>query len=138
MKKYKNGNVSMNESELNALIAQAVAQALAQAGANNKPPRKGAGTAQPMVEFTKRNGETKLVTPAQAAAWTKWQNNSKSLDEVKAEFDSKRKAYKPSKELIEAIKLNRAAITLKIAKAQYGFVGTKADLYDLKNEVCKK
>lgn len=41
MKTFKNGNVHMSEQELNTLIASAVAQALAQAGVNDKAPRKG-------------------------------------------------------------------------------------------------
>ena len=41
MKTYKNGSIHMNESELNAIIANAVAQALAQAQA----PAKGKGKA---------------------------------------------------------------------------------------------
>lgn len=65
MKKYKNGNVSMSESELNAIIAQAVAQALASvdAPATGKAPRKGKGKAASSVA-------TKPTTRREAlAAW---------------------------------------------------------------------
>lgn len=61
MKKYKNGNVSMSESELNAIIANAVAQALAQAGT---PAKKGKG--KPAVSSV----ATKPTTRREAiAAW---------------------------------------------------------------------
>ena len=56
MKKYKNGNVSMSESELNAIIAQAVAQALASvdAPATGKAPRKGKAASSVATKPTTR------------------------------------------------------------------------------------
>lgn len=91
-----------------------------------------------LVEFKNKAGKVKFVTPAQAAAWDKYRNrNSKTLDEVKAEWEAKHKAYKPSKELKEAIKANRAGITLAVAKEKFGFVGTKQELKALKEKVLK-
>ena len=92
------------------------------------------------VEFVKKNGEVKLVSAKQAAVWeaARARSNGKTLDEVKAEWEAKHKAYKPSDALIEAIKANRASITLAVAKAEYGFVGTKQELKALKDKVCIK
>ena len=92
------------------------------------------------VEFVKKNGEKKMVSPKQAAVWEAARNrsNGKSLDEVKAEWNAKHEAYKPSEELIAAIKRDRASITRKVAKEQYGFVGTKDDLKALKEQVLAK
>ena len=130
--------ITITREELNSVIAQAVAQALAQ----GKPAKKATGKAQPkaeMVEFTNAKGETKLVSKAQAAHWDGWRNHGsgKTLDEVKAEFESKKASYKPSSALKDAIKRDRASITRKIAKEQYGFVGTKKDLQALKDSICK-
>lgn len=134
MKKNKNGIVSMSEGELQEIIANAVAQALA----SQKAPNKGKGGAQPKVEYVNKKGEIKLVSEAQAKAWDAWKNREhKTLDEVKAEMDEKKKGYKPSKALIEAIKANRASITREVAVKQYGFVGTKHDLKELKDSICK-
>ena len=105
---------------------------------------KGTGAkAQPKaekVEFVKKDGTVKMVSPKQAAVWEAARNrsNGKTLDEVKAEWNAKHEAYKPSNELIEAIKRDRASITRKIAKEKYGFVGTKDELKALKEQVCKK
>lgn len=97
--------------------------------------------AQPKAEkvaFTKHDGTVIYGTQKQVDAWTKWANREfKPLDEVKAEFEENRKAYKPSKALIEAIKRDRASVTRKVAKEQYGFIGTKDDLKALKAEVLK-
>ena len=91
------------------------------------------------VEFVKHDGTKVMCTPKQAAAWEKYRSREfKPLDEVKAEWEAKHKAYKPSKELKEAIKTNRASITLEVAKKQYGFVGTKAELKALKAKVLAK
>lgn len=92
-----------------------------------------------LVEFVKHDGTKVMCTPKQAKAWEAYRNREyKPLDEVKAEWEAKHKAYKPSKELKEAIKSNRASITLEVAKKQYGFVGTKAELKALKAKVCAK
>lgn len=93
-----------------------------------------------LVEFIKKNGEKKMVSPKQAAVWEAARNrsNGKTLDEVKAEWEAKHKAYKPSAEFIEAIKSNRASITLEVAKTKFGFVGTKKELKALKDQVCAK
>lgn len=65
-------------------------QAIALEQAPAKAAKKGTGKAAPQpkaekVEFTKANGETVLVSPKQAAAWTKWREggSGKTLDEVK-------------------------------------------------------
>ena len=106
---------------------------------------KGTGAKAPQpkaekVEFIKKDGTKKMVSPKQAAVWEAARNrsNGKTLDEVKAEWNAKHEAYKPSAELIEAIKHDRASITRKVAKEKYGFVGTKDELKALKEQVCKK
>ena len=135
MKKNNTNAITLTHEELNNIIAQAVTQALAQG-----KPKKSTGKAQPKAEkvaFTKLNGEVKMVSPAQAAVWEKARANRKPLDEVKAEYERKHAAYKPSKALKDAIKANRAAITRKVAVEQYGFVGTKDDLKALKDSICK-
>ena len=92
------------------------------------------------VEFVKKDGTVKMVSKAQARVWEEARNrsNGKTLDEVKAEWNAKHDAYKPSKELKDAIKADRASITLAVAKEQYGFVGTKAELKALKAKVLAK
>mgnify|MGYP003331420807 CR=1 FL=1 len=60
-----------------------------------------------------------------------------AFDKMCKEWEKSRKKYKPSHELIDAIKTNRCSITHKVAKEQYGFVGTKKDLLALKNNICK-
>lgn len=138
-------NITLTQEDLKALIAGAVAQALAQtesakqvpSSAKQKKTTNGKGKAK-LVEFTKADGTTVTCTEAQAKAWEAYRSRShKSLDEVKAEFTKAREAYKPSKALVDAIKANRAAITRKVAKEQYGFVGTKEDLKALKDSICK-
>lgn len=100
------------------------------------PVRKGkkptGKTAPELVEFVKKDGTVKMVSPKQAAVWEAARNrsNGKTLDEVKAEWEAKHKAYKPSKELIAALKAN-PIMTRKEAKA-YGFIGTKDEFKALK------
>lgn len=92
------------------------------------------------VEYHKDNGTVVMATPAQAKAWDAWKSNGKdrvSKEEALAQWASKRDAYKPSKALKDAIKANRAAITLAVAKEKYDFVGTKKDLATLKDSICK-
>ena len=138
-------NITLTQDELQTLIAGAVAQALAQtesakqvpSSAKQKKTTNGKGKAK-LVEFTKADGTTVQCTEAQAKAWEAYRSRShKSLDEVKAEFESKKASYKPSSALKDAIKRDRASITRKIAKEQYGFVGTKKDLQALKDSICK-
>lgn len=139
----KSNTITMSAEELNNIIAQAVAQALAQEKA-----KKATGKIQPKaekVEYTNAKGETKLITRKQAENYA----SRKHTDEEKAawkakrekalaDFESNREGYKPSKDLIEAIKRDRASITRQVAKEQYGFVGTKKDLQALKAEVLSK
>ena len=120
--------ITLTNAELEALIAGAVAQALAQAP--KQSASKGKGKAK-LVEFTKADGSVVKCTEAQAKAWEAYRNRSrKSLDEVKAEFNKARDAYKPSQALVQALKAN-PTMTRKEAKA-YGFVGTSNDLWNLK------
>ena len=123
-----------------------IARMSAEASAPKTKGKKPTGKAAPQpkaekVEFTKKNGQTVLVTPKQAAAWEAYRDRGtgrKPLDEVKAEWAAAHAAYKPSKALIDAIKADRAAVTHKVARDQYGFVGTKAELKELKAKVCAK
>lgn len=118
-----------------------IAKAL-MSGTPTKGKKATGAKAQPKaekVEFVKHDGTKVMCTPKQAKAWEAYRSREyKPLDEVKAEWEAKHKAYKPSKELKEAIKANRASITLAVAKEQYGFVGTKAELKALKDKVCAK
>lgn len=104
-------------------------------GKGKKPCGKPAPAKAELVEFVKADGTKKLVSPKQAEAWNKWKShsNGKTLDEVKAEWEAKHKAFKPSKELIEALKAN-PVMTRKEA-AKLGFVGTKDELKALKHEL---
>ena len=106
---------------------------------------KGTGAQAPakeLVEFKKTDGSVVMVTQAQADAWGKFRDNpnrksAQEFEQMKADWTSKREAYKPTQALVDAIKANRAAITRKVAVAQYGFVGTKDDLKALKDSICK-
>lgn len=125
----KKNTLTLTQEELQAIIAGAVAQALA-GHAPTKSAAKGKGKAK-LVEFTKTDGSVVKCTEAQAKAWDDYRNRSrKSLDEVKAEFNKARDAYKPSQALVKALKAN-PTMTRKEAKA-YGFVGTSNDLWNLK------
>ena len=97
--------------------------------------KKATGKAAPakaeLVEFVKKNGEKKLVSAKQAAVWEAARNRQhKTLDEVKAEYEEKHKNFKPSDELIAALKAN-PVMTRKEA-AKLGFIGTKDELKALK------
>lgn len=137
--------ITINGMEITYGTREELADIMAVMGMN-APARKGkkpCGAKAPkqaeLVEFVKHDGTKVMCTPKQAEAWSKWRDREyKPLDEVKAEWDKKHKAYKPSKELKEAIKANRASITHAVAKEQYGFVGTKAELKALKDKVCAK
>ena len=123
------------QAQVQEMINQAIAQALAA-----KPTTAGKGKAK-TATFTKHDGTKVACTPAQAEAWTKYRDGYADRQASKEAnlqaWATKREAYKPSKALKDAIKANRAAITLAVAKAQYGFVGTKADLKALKDSICK-
>lgn len=94
-----------------------------------------------LVDFVKADGTTRKCTRKQADAWTKWRDGSddrkEAFESMKAGWADKKAAYKPSKELVDAIKANRAAITRKVAKEEYGFIGSKEDLKALKDSICK-
>ena len=133
----KKNEAMFTQAQVQAMIDRAVAQALAQ-----KPTKsaKGKGTAK-LVEFKKADGTTVQCTEAQAKAWEAWRDGSadrKANREANLQaWATKRDGYKPTKALKDAIKANRARITLAVAKAQYGFVGTKNDLKVLKDSICK-
>lgn len=124
---------------MGATFAEAHKAALDEVVAFSKGNRKGTGKPAPakaeLVEFVKKDGTVKMVSPKQAAVWEAARNrsNGKTLDEVKAEWEAKHKAFKPSKELIAALKAN-PVMTRKEA-AKLGFVGTKDELKALKNEL---
>ena len=100
-------------------------------GKGKKATGKAAPAKAELVEFKKHDGTVVMCTPKQAAAWSKWRDRDyKPLDEVKAEYEAKHAAYKPSAELIAALKA-KPLMTRKEAKA-YGFVGTKDEFKALK------
>lgn len=127
--------VTFTQEQVQELIAQAVAQALA-----SQPTSVGKGKAKD-VPFTKHDGTVIYGTQAQVDAWKKSQDSyadrvAKRDENLKVWAD-KRATYKPSKELEKAIKADRASITHKVAKEKFGFVGTKEDLRELKARICK-
>jgi hypothetical protein len=130
--------ITLTQEELQAIVSSAVAQALA--SAPTSAPAKAKGKAK-LVEFTKADGTTVQCTEAQAKAWEKWRDGSADRKAQKeanlTKWAEECKAYKPSKALVEAIKKDRASITRKVAKEQYGFKGTKDDLKALKDKICK-
>ena len=140
--------LSFTQEELQAVIAQAVAQALASQAPSKSAKgtkasakqKNGKGNAK-LVEFTKADGTTVQCTQAQAKVWEAWRDGSADRKASKeanlAKFEANREAYKPSKALKDAIKADRASITRKVAKEKYGFVGTKEDLKALKESICK-
>ena len=118
---------------MGATFAEAHAAALNEAVAFGNKGKKPTGAKAPeLVEFVKKDGTKKLVSAKQAAVWEAARNrsNGKTLDEVKAEYEAKHKAFKPSDELIAALKAN-PVMTRKEA-AKLGFVGTKDELKALK------
>lgn len=117
---------------MGATFAEAHAAALNEAVAFGKSKKPTGAKAPELVEFVKKDGTTKLVSAKQAAVWEAARNrsNGKTLDEVKAEYKAKHDAFKPSNELIAALKAN-PVMTRKEA-AKLGFVGTKDELKALK------
>lgn len=116
-----------------SLIAQFDASPVGVKGDRPKPaPKK-----PELVEFKKANGEVKMVSKAQADAWTKYRDRPHMTAEEReaklADWAVAREDYKPSDELIAAIKKDRC-ITRKQAK-ELGFVGTKEDLRTLKAKI---
>lgn len=141
----KNNTLTLTQEQLNALVAQAVAQALAVSGkkADKAPVRKASTKSTKKFAFTKHDGTVVYAkSQKQLDAWTKYANRSyvskEEREERFAEHAQKMQAYKPSKALKDAIRKDRASITFAVAKEQYGFVGTKATLKALKAEVLSK
>lgn len=122
------------EARINTLEARV--SALEKGGKGSAPKT----TSEKSATFMKYNPETGKrdievkCTPAQKAVWEKRSASYKEFD--KEAWEQKRASYKPSKELKDAIKKNRAAVTHKVAK-EMGFVGTKKDLAELKAQICK-
>ena len=138
----KSNTVTLTNEQLQAIIAQAVAQAISAPQTKSAPKAK--AKAQPKadkVPFTKHDGTVIYGTQKQVDAWTAYANRTYLTPEERqerlAQWQTKREGYKPSKKLIEAIKKDRASVTRKVACEQYGFVGTKDDLKALKESVCK-
>lgn len=135
--------VMFTQEQVEEIVAKAVAKALAE----QKPVKKSTGNVQPeaeMVKYTNAKGETKLITRKQAENYTSRRHTDEEKaawkakrEKALADFESKREGYKPSKKLIEAIKRDRASISRKVAKDEYGFVGTKKDLKALKDSIYK-
>lgn len=128
---------TFTEAQVQEIVAKAVAQALA---GMEKPSTSSKGKVKD-TPFTKHDGTVVMTTAAQAQAWEKhrdgYANRVANKEANLKAWETKRDAYKPSKALKDAIKANRALITHKVAKEQYGFVGTKNDLKALKDSICK-
>lgn len=78
MKKYKNGNVSMSQDELNAIIANAVAQALASVDA----PAKGKAT----KGKSKPAGSVSTKPTTRREALAKWEADKGITADSKAKY----------------------------------------------------
>lgn len=126
----KSNTITMSVEELNNVIAQAVAQALAQ----QKPSKRATGNAQPKAEkvaFTNSKGETKMVSKAQAAAWEKW-SNGKANSHTREELAEMSEGFKFTKAMDAYIKANPSC-SKKDFNEKFGFKGmTKKMLHDRK------
>lgn len=130
--------ITINGMEITYSTREELADIMAVMGmskAKGKAPKgKPAPAKAELVEFVKADGTKKLVSPKQAEAWNKWKSRDrKPLDEVKAEYEAKHEAFKPSNELVKALKA-KPTMSRKEAVA-YGFVGTKDELKALKVEL---
>jgi hypothetical protein len=142
----KNNTLTLTQAQLNAIIAEAVAGALAVSGAKaDKAPtsKKSTTKSTKKFAFTKHDGTVVYAkSQKQLDAWTAYANRSyvskEEREERFAEHKQAMQAYKPSKALKDAIRKDRASITFAVAKEQYGFVGTKQSLKALKAEVLSK
>ena len=85
--------------------------------------------------FTKHDGTVIMCTAPQAAAYEKYRdgyNNRVANKEANLQaWAEKRSTYKPSQAFVKALKAN-PTMTHKQAKEQFGFVGTKNDLWNVK------
>lgn len=131
--------VDNHESRLNTLENEV---ATLKESLKSKPSTSARGNAKVKdTPFTKHDGTVVMTTKAQADAWAKhrdgYTDRVATKEATLKEWEAKRAEYKPSKALLDAIKANRASITHKIAKEQFGFVGTKDDLKALKDSTCK-
>lgn len=137
----RKGNMTQKEM-MQAMMEQMNAMA-ARIEQLEKGAHKGAPKPEKdQVQFVKKDGTVRMCSQAQADAWNKWRDGAgdrkEKFEAMKAGWADKKAAYKPDKALTDAIKANRAAITHKIAKEKYGFVGTKQDLKALKESICNK
>lgn len=101
----------------------------------NKPANKGKGSQTSSTRKTSKKSNTKLSSTKKVMKG-KGKKSQPSFEERMNAWKEKRNAYEPSTKLINAIKRDRASVTLEKAKT-YGFIGTKQDLVNLKNEICK-
>jgi hypothetical protein len=128
---------TFTQAQVQEIVNQAVAQALA---SMQKPTSTGKGKAK-TATFTKHDGTTVACTPAQKQVWEKhrdsYADRMANREQALAKHAQAMSTYKPSKALKDAIKADRASITFAVAKAQYGFVGTKQTLKALKDSICK-
>lgn len=124
-----------------AVKLEQAAQAKPEAPA--KPPRKSTGAPAPeKVAYENRKGKTIMCTPKQVARFEELKaaapERKEKFDAMCAEWERKHAVYKPSEELIAAIKHDRAKVTKAIAESKYGFIGTKKELAALKEQVLAK
>ena len=142
----KNNTLTLTQEQLNALVAQAVAQALAVSGSKpDKAPtsKKSTTKSTKKFPFPKKDGTIAYAkSQAQLDSWKAYANRSRVTKEEReerfAEHKKAMQAYKPSKALKDAIRKDRVSITFAIARDQYGFIGTKDSLKALKAEVLSK
>ena len=108
----KNNTLTLTQAQLNAIIAEAVAGALAVSGKKaDKAPtsKKSTSTKAPSkkVKFVKKNGDVLMVTPKQKANMERYRDrgsNYKTPEELQAYTD----AFEWTKDLDKAIKANPA------------------------------
>ena len=142
-------NATFTQAQVQDMIAQAVAQALAQVSgvkADKAPTKKASSTkskATKKFPYEKKDGTIAYArSQKQLDSWKAYASRSRVTAEEReerfAEHAEKMATYKPSKALKDAIRKDRASITFAVAKEQYGFVGTKLTLKALKAEVLAK
>lgn len=130
----KSNTITMSVEELNNIIAQAVAQALAQ----EKPAKKATGNAQPKAEkvaFTKHDGTVIYGTAKQVAAWKAYSERASKPHRTKEELGKMSEGFKFTKAMDSYIKANPSC-SKKDFNEKFGFKGmTKQMLSDRKVEL---
>ena len=114
--KSTNAQIAELTKSINALVKTLTQQP--KSGNGSKASKPSPASATPNKPSSPKKGKGKKATV--------------SFEERMKEWNEKRENYMPSTKLINAIKRDRASITLEVAKTKSGFIGTKKDLAWLK------